>query len=342
MTPPNEKSPDDRRIDLEAARWLVKRDRGLRASEQDEYLEWLTADPRHAEWMARHEQTWAEFDHLVQWKPEHSADANPDVLAPAKRPRPAWRIPALVLAAACVALWFGIGPHGSNPAALGTNGEHRTWVSHEYERRTLPDGSVVELNGDTVLELHFTAAERRVTLARGEAHFTVVKNPARPFVVTAHDIGVRAVGTAFNVRLAPDAVDVLVTEGVVKLEAPGGVGASEAMAPRLAARDRAIVPRQHGAAPQFSVVTDEEKARLLGWQPEFLEFDSAPLASVVRQFNRRNRVQLVLADEGLAQMPIVASFRSDNVEGFVRLLAVTAGVQVERREGVIQLRRKAE
>ena len=55
----------------------------------------------------------------------------------------------------------------------------------------------------------------------GEAYFTVAKNPGRPFVVAAGGVGVRAVGTAFNVRLDSDAVEVLVTEGRVQVSRSG-------------------------------------------------------------------------------------------------------------------------
>jgi transmembrane sensor len=85
-------------------------------------------------------------------------------------------------------------------------------------------------------------------------------------------------------------------------------------------------------------VGEQEIARALAWQPRLLDFDSTPLGEVVAEFNRRNVTQLVLADDALAGMPIVASVRSDNVEGFVRLLEVNGSVRVERRDGKIFLR----
>ena len=88
------------------------------------------------------------------------------------------------------------------------------------ERLTLEDGSVVELNHGGKLEIDFSSETRRVRLVRGEANFTVAKNPERPFVVNAGGVDVRAVGTVFNVRLAREAVEVVVSEGRVKLERP--------------------------------------------------------------------------------------------------------------------------
>jgi len=326
-------SPAEWQIDLAAAAWLVKRDRGLTPAEQDEYLQWLTADPRHALWIARHERTWTDFDHLVQWRPEHSPEPNPDVLAPSPAPRARWHVPAFLAVAASLALGLAVWrPWQPPPSALATETHDRsTLVADAYERRTLSDGSVVELNRDTLLELDFSASERRVTLARGEAHFTVAKNPQRPFVVVANSVGVRAVGTAFNVRRSASAIDVLVTEGRVRLERPKAAPQSAPEPQELGVRERAVVAFDADAAPQISRVSEQEKAQLLAWQPELLEFDSAPLERVVAEFNRHNRVRLTLADPELAQMPIVASFRSDNLDGFVRLLTLTAGVQVERR-----------
>ena len=81
-------------------------------------------------------------------------------------------------------------------------------------------------------------------------------------------------------------------------------------------------------------------AQLLDWQPRLLDFDSAPLAEVVETFNRRNPRRLVIGDDELRALTIVASIRSDNVEGFVRLLEGTMGVRAERTpSGEIVLRR---
>lgn len=69
---------------------------------------------------------------------------------------------------------------------------------------------------------------------------------------------------------------------------------------------------------------------MLDWQPRLLDFTSTPLIDVVAEFNRRNVTQITLADEALHGVPIVASIRSDNVDGFVRLLEATVEVTAER------------
>ena len=337
MTPAGESDPAVRRIRREAADWVVRRDAGLTAEQQDSFLQWLGADARHREWFARQSGNWAALDGLVDWRPAHSAEPNPRLLANG-RPR-RWRRPATVALAAAAGLAFFF--------TLRHEPASRARPEPLLERRVLADGSVAELNRGTEVEVRYTATHRRLTLLRGEARFAVQKDPARPFLVSAGGVEVRAVGTEFNVRLLHETIEVTVTEGQVKVlpivaqegdvESPAAIAA----APLIGRGQRARVARSAPeAGPEISVVGDDELRRLGAWQPQLLDFSSAPLRVVVAEFNRVNRRQLVLLEPALGDLPVVASFRSDNLDGFVELLVRTAGVAVERRtESEIALRR---
>ncbi len=325
-----------------AAEWLVRRDRGLTPAEQDDFLQWLAADPRHGEALARQQATWRELDLLSDWRPEHAPEPNPALLAPPRRAarRPfRWLVPvALASAAAVVAVFFFHRDARSHSPIVA----EKIAVAIGYEQRFLDDGSLLELNRGASVVVAYTAAERRVLLLSGEARFTVAKNPTRPFVVSAAGVETRAIGTAFNVRLASGSVEVLVTEGRVQV-APSSP--TPAPLPMLGVGEKLTVPLENdpnlNSSPAALVpvaVGAEEIARALAWQPRLLQFSSAPLAEVVAEFNRYNTLQLALADPALAAFPVTTSFRSDNAEGFVRLLEVTAGVQAERRGDTISLR----
>lgn len=310
----------DARVREEAARWLAKQDRGLTGAEQDAFHHWLSADPRHRAWFARHRAGWQRLDRIAAWHPQHGAEPNPDVLALPERRTP-WRRVALAAAAVLMvagAVAFRLAESAPAGAAVAASG---------YERRVLEDGSVVELNGGADLEIHFTPAERRVVLRRGEALFTVAKNAARPFTVRAGGVNVRAVGTAFNVRLESERVEVLVTEGRVQVSPP--VSATEP--PLVSAGELAVVPLAAGSAPEIAPASEAATARVRAWQPQLIEFAADPLAEVIAELNRRNRLQLELADPALGRITITASIRSDNIEGFVELLAATARLRAEPR-----------
>jgi transmembrane sensor len=338
-----------RRVAVEstAAEWLVKHDRGLSPEQQDSFLQWLAASPAHRESFNRHRAMWRDFDALAQWRPEHSSDPNPDLLARPRRARPLrWLAPILLPAAAAVAfvLWW---PRPAEPAGAALEFE-----AESYRQEVLPDGSVVDLNRGAHVLVQFAPPERRVVLVQGEAQFTVAKNPARPFIVRAGGVDVRAVGTAFNVKLAGANLEVLVTEGTVHVaqQAPARVSSGGgAVAPKppsdvlasLSAGQRTVISVSRAVArPLVLATTSQEVEQLLGWKPRLLDFDSAPLAQVIDAFNRCNATQLVIGDHELHAVPIVASIRSDNVEGFVRMLEATMGIRAERRgEGEIVLRR---
>jgi len=328
----------------EAAEWVICCERGLSAAEQDEYSQWLAADSRHGEQVARHRGHWDRLAPFAEWRPEHSVRPNPDLLA--RPPRRRWLGPVTTFAAAAgLAVLLTLHPTPSLPEAV--SGPPATVVREPTAtRRVLDDGTVVELNRGATLAIDFSVAERRVRLERGEAHFTVTKNPARPFIVLARGMEVQAVGTAFNVRVDTAAVEVLVTEGRVRLNettlASTPVAAARGpLGPLLEAGQRAVVSREFSAAPpQIATLTSGEIERVLAWQHHMLEFTSAPLAEVVVEFNRRNRVQVVVLDSELSAVRVSASFRSDNIDGFVRLAELGFGLRAERRsETEIVLRR---
>lgn len=335
-TNPSETDP----IALQASEWLIKRDRGLTAVEQDEFFLWLSADARHGEWFARQQRMWKDFNQLAQWRPEHSAEPNPDLLARPMRRTVRWPVWITLAAAACVTFVLLWERPWSRQSPIAAPVE---MVAQGYEHRALEDGSVVELNRGARIEVNYLPAQRLVRLVQGEASFTVAKNHDRPFIVRAGGVDVRAVGTAFNVRLDAQSVEVLVTEGKVRVDdaARGGTLLAASVpgeTPVLSAGEKVIVEAAPIVRVTAAAILPGEMEQLLAWKPVLFDFNPLPLGEVVVQFNRRNHTQLVLADDTLATLPIVASFRSDNVEGFVRLLELTSGVRAERSGDTITLK----
>ena len=335
-----EKSPAPDAIESAATAWLARRDRTLTAAEQDAYLEWLRADPRHAAAVARLKKVWGMLDQLSEWRPAHSPRPNPDLLAPHTRNKIYWLSATALAAVAAVVLAVAVFQQ-----ALSEPEPRRAIIHPGPERQTLADGSLVELNAGALIEVQFTADERRVRLVRGEAHFAVAKHSARPFVVDAGAVAVRAVGTAFSVSLQSAEVSVLVTEGKVGVLAPPlPVGAqrppSAAASPTfLTAGQQAIValhPPAPTAVPAATVrindVTPAQIERALAWQGLRLEFQEMPLGDVVAEFNRYNRRKLSVRDRATAAIVVGGSFRADNSDAFVRLLESSFGVTA-RSEG---------
>lgn len=318
----------------DASVWLARRDRGLTAAEQDDYMQWLGADPRHAEALAQHAAALERMMQLYEWTPAHDTEPNPGLFASAPtRTRSRWRWGAVgaLAAAAAVAFALVVWKPGTDSTAVAAAPKSYLRVN---ERMALPDGSRVELKDGTKLLVQYSERERRVQLTGGEAHFSVWKDAQRPFIVVVAGVEVRAVGTAFNVRLAGRDLSVLVTEGRVQVEQPVAAGAAPVAPTLITVGQRAVVDLAmlHTATvppPIVQPVTVEDIARELAWQAPRLQFDETPLDEAVAEFNRLNRHQLELADPALGALRIGGTFRPDNVEGFVRLLDETLGLHAE-------------
>ena len=123
---------------------------------------------------------------------------------------------------------------------------------------TLPDGSVLSLSGRTEVLVRFSAAQRAVQLHYGAAHFQVAKDSARPFVVTADQLQVRAVGTAFSVRREAD-IMVAVDECVVAVSSQD---LAPMPPPRLQQGQQIHFSARHG----FSEISTYHAASALSWR----------------------------------------------------------------------------
>jgi transmembrane sensor len=202
----------------------------------------------------------------------------------------------------------------------------------------LADGSVLHVNAATALRVELGARERRVALENGEAHFAVAPDQARPFVVAAGGLRIRAVGTAFDVRAVGDEVQVIVHEGRVEVATDGRI--SGAPSPILAAGERVVA--RAGRVQPVERLDAPALRTALAWHGATVVFIDTPLRDVVARFNAHNTLQLTLADPALAARRIGGTFSLDRVDALVSLLEQEGDVAVERRPGdnAVVLRRK--
>jgi transmembrane sensor len=202
-----------------------------------------------------------------------------------------------------------------------------------HEIVPLPDGSRIELNTDTRVRTSLTADTRSVWLERGEAYFDVARDPSRPFVVYAGNRRVTVLGTKFSVRLDPDAkrVQLAVAEGRVQFDE---LRVSEPAPPMIAIGGEKVIAE--GAATRVESRSVQSVETDLSWRQGLLTFDQTTLAAAAEEFNRYNRKRLVVAPAA-AEIRIGGSFEAANVDGFVRLLHDSFGLNVAESDGEISI-----
>jgi len=327
-------------IEARAAAWLAELDDGLSPAEEKTFAEWRAEDPRHEAAVARLRMAWGALARLRDFRPEARQHPDPDLLAPVSQGnavrfplRPVLGLAAAATIAATALVYWNTAARLELPPTreMPVDSNHYATTQGGYQRATLPDGSVIELNENSEVTLAFAVSERRVQLTRGEVHFTVAKNKLRPFIVAANGVNVRAVGTAFNVKVDPQSIEVLVTEGTVSLHSSAEAPMQMEDMPLMVAGERAVVSiSPEGWRPHLDRPGAEAISMALAWQNPRVVFQDATLADVVSQFNRRNEVQIRIADRELTTEPVEGNFEAENIEAFVRLMGSNTRIRVER------------
>lgn len=328
-------------IELQAAAWLARRDRGLRPEEAVEFALWRAADLRHEAAVRDLDAMWEALDDLSALKGEvvdFPAQAQPGRLTKIRGQRRMWLPWAMAAAAgfaviAGVALW----PAARTVETAVTAVHYETAVG-DQRTITLTDGSTVRLNTDSAVDVRYTEGERRVVLARGEAHFMVTKNAARPFIVAAEGAEARALGTAFIVRRRDKDTELVVTEGRVKFSAVADATA----AVEVGAGQAAVCDPKNLQAMRAEPLDQAALARRLAWENNRLVCRlGMPLAEVAAEFNRYNRQKLVLQDAKTQAVAMGGGFELTNLEALVKRLETDYEiVVVERTAERIELKSK--
>lgn len=337
MKDPSPEFPESTPFQKQAAQWIARIDRGLTSEEQDQYIEWLTEDERHRQAMANYQWAWGEIDRLAGVQSIHHDKIDPDILAPKTEiePKPKTRRKLIV--------WFATVPLAAvlaltvylvrlESGSSEPEFEPALELMARIEQQSLEDGTKVYINRGSSVEIAYTSSERRVYLTKGEANFEVAKDPTLPFIVNVAGVDVRAVGTIFSVKLSDDSVDVIVTEGKVNVKPVASVFSPEepVVDSFLEIGQRAKV-RLDSDYPMVEVQTlsQPEIENATRWHPRFLDFESATLREIIDEFNNSNPIQVKIGDPALETFLITSTFWSDNVEGFVRLMESTFGVEAE-------------
>ncbi|MGE0968977.1 FecR family protein [Klebsiella sp. WOUb02] len=231
---------------------------------------------------------------------------------PAASARPRWRHWA---AAAVVVL-------ASLPALLLLPDAWLRWQADYYtaageiRQVTLPDGSRVDLDSRSAIELHFNDRERRVTLLSGNAWFTVAplsSRETRPFRVEANGGTTQALGTQFSVDLDGSGADVAVHEHSVRVSYKGQ---SLVLAEQQGARYADNRLTRHSVSPaQFA------------WRRGWLIIDQQPVSEAIARINRYQNQTVVVVNPALRKRTVSGAFALKQPDRAVETLRQTLGAK---------------
>lgn len=311
-------------LEDEAAFWVVRMHSDQVTSEDERlFSAWLGKDLAHGEAYDRQNKLWRSVAALRH--DSDAMDAFAELRETARRPhRPSRR--GLIAAS----LGGGVAIAGgwmAWDAAFGAKA-YATEVG-EQQRVVLDDGSTVTLNTDSALRVRFSRSERKLWLDKGQAYFSVAKDPGRPFRIFVGDEELRCTGSAFDVRRDGDKARVTLEEGSVEVYREGEPGALDVNEPAVVLRpgQRLVVTR---VAPVEISAVD---TRSVGaWRFGRMVFDSEPLGDAIAEINRYNTRQIVISDPSLAEVAINGVFQTGKPEAFVEALTAAFPVRVRSQD----------
>jgi len=308
-------------IEDQAAQFLARRRFAhWQANDQAELDTWLSASLSHRVAFWRLEATLARTERLAALQTK----SKETVTEPTKRDfrlRFAGMLAVAVIGVVASSLYFGQARPSTYTTPVGG-----------HEILTLADGSVIELNTDTVLRL--AADNRSAVLEKGEAFFQIKHNALHPFTVKTSSHRVVDVGTKFLVRSNSRQFEISLIEGLARVESM--TAGNNTRSKLLKAGDVAV---DANGALIIEKKSETTIARELGWRRGVLVFDNTTLADAAAEFNRYNHTKLVIDDPAVGRMKIGATFPANDVDRFARATRVLLGVAVSRRNGNIVISR---
>ncbi len=322
----------------QACQWIVRlRAEDATDADREQFALWLAANPAHRQAMDAMLALWEDLEilkfrehreHSEQATDGQGSDSNFATDTPAQPGRRRWLGTGLALAASLVLAillspGLGLGPDVQ---------EYRTRLGEQLAV-TLPDGSTVKLNTSTRLLVNYSASERQLTLARGEAFFQVAHDTSRPFLVTAGNTEVRALGTAFNILLTDERSEITVTEGVVRVTELNAPDTRPAQV-ELLYSDQRMLGNRSGLSSAESI----QAANLLAWRDGKLVAHDMALGELVNELSRYHPNRIFIAEPDLTQTTVSGVFQLEDLDSILLALEHTVGVRsVTLDDGSVQL-----
>lgn len=289
----------------QASEWLMLQWGGeFDGAQRQAFAHWQAADPEHR-------RAWQRLQQLQQTLGGVPADSARAVLRDA--PDPQRRAALKLLGLLLVAGGSGYLVQGSQPwqAAFA---EHRT-ATGEIRHLTLSDGTHLDLNSDSAIDLRFSATERRIRLIRGEILLTSGHDPSRPLIVETAAGDIQALGTRFAVRELDDGSRVDLYEGRLQVRPVQGL-------PVLMNAGDSL----WFSATQTSAVTALD-ANASSWAQHRLIAERQPLGRFVAELSRY-RPGVLRCDEAVSGLLLTGVFPLNDTDAILTALERSLPVRV--------------
>jgi len=332
---------DEKRLD-DASDWLAKIDRELTAPEKSELQAWLSSSAKNTEVLLEVAHLWDKMDDLSRL-----SDLFPQTSPSITKKSSAWlgALAASVIFAISIGFYqsgfnFSLFGQSDPSAVVAVQMNYQTGIG-ESNTINLPDSSKIVLNTNSFVQVRYTSNARIIDLQRGEIHIDVAHDKTRPLSVIASGKVIQAVGTAFNVEVRNDFVELIVTDGKVLVAASDLAKAKtdiDDIAKRLPQSSMAVSKGEKidldltGNSVEKVIKVDQiDVAASLSWRTGNLIFRGESLAEAMAEISRYTDVTFELSDDKqLQEVEVAGMFKTGDVTGLLEVLSNNFNIRYER------------
>ncbi|RXG11552.1 FecR family protein [Leeuwenhoekiella aestuarii] len=209
----------------------------------------------------------------------------------------------------------------------------------EQKEIVLPDGSDVFLNYNTSISYpEIFDSETRSVRIIGEAHFEVVKNEKKPFIVCFDDNYTRVLGTSFNIKAYPNSanLDITLIEGKVEV---GHIETKGYKKFSILNPNEGLSIRTDNS---FKKYTLDNLNGITSWKSGDLYFRQENISEVVKELRRRFEDSIVIKDSPHSKTStFTTSIKArTSLEDILKILSLTNKLEYNKINDVIYINLK--
>jgi transmembrane sensor len=196
--------------------------------------------------------------------------------------------------------------------------DQRTATGEQRQLR-LADGTLLNLNTHSAVDVRFDDSTRRIILQEGEIMVETGHGDPRPFIVQTRDGSLRALGTRFMVKREDDGTRLSVLQSRVEAHPENSVEQT------IYNEGQQVLMHRDRLGQMLAVSPGAD-----AWTRGMLVLDNVRLADMVSELNRYQRGHLGV-DPEVADLRITGSFPLNNIELALNALMPTLPVQIQQR-----------
>lgn len=201
--------------------------------------------------------------------------------------------------------------------------EFVTFVNEQTKiaHHKLPDGTIVWMHEKASITYpkQFGSVDRRVTFS-GEGYFEVAHDKAHPFLIQAGKMGVKVLGTSFNVKAsATDHIyEVSVVTGKVSVSATGKENGDKVV---LKEHDRALFETESERLTIAKQNTHQTRKEI--YEPVSIVFDATSLEKVAEKLEQRFNIEIHISNPKMNTCGITADFEEQSLPAILDMLCTS-------------------